>query len=319
MRLEAMRPRQDVDRGAVAADRDEAGRLRHHDALQAEGAGEAAGGEAGVVGGEKEGAAGGDFDGFKEAVAVEEAFLERGDARGVGGAELAVEHDFGVGDDGHGEGGSLKDEGENEEKAEGSGGGECLVHGAAFIEGFLVFGVGGGVPYNAAADGIVGAFAGAGEGADGDVEVAVAVEAEPADGAGVDVAAVRFQLVDDLHGADLGGAGDGAAGKGGAEAVDDVAIGAEDAGDVGDEVVDGGVGFEAPEVVDADGAVFADAAEVVSLEPRSSGVPQAWTRPMRVALISSASAGSPTMPRYQAAMMLVAVAFNDGSASASAR
>src|SRR5690606_33957466 len=105
--------------------------------------------------------------------------------------------------------------------------GERGVEGAAFIEGFLVFGGGVGVPGDAAADVVGGAVSGADDGADGDVEVGVAVETDPAERAGVGAAGAGFEFGDDLHGADLGRAGDGAAGEGGAQAVDDVEAGAK--------------------------------------------------------------------------------------------
>src|SRR5690606_6916976 len=73
-------------------------------------------------------------------------------------------------------------------------------------------------------------------GADGDGGVHVAVPANVAHGAAVDTALDRLQLIDDLHGANLGSATQGPGGQGGAQHIDGADPGAHLAGDVGGDV-----------------------------------------------------------------------------------
>ena len=103
-------------------------------------------------------------------------------------------------------------------------------------------------------------------GADGDGGVHVAVPGQVADGAGVDAALDRLQLVDDLHGADLGRAGDGAGGEGGAQHVEGVQSRAQFADDVGDDVHDVGVALDDHALGEAHGADAGDAADVVAAQ-----------------------------------------------------
>jgi len=104
------------------------------------------------------------------------------------------------------------------------------------------------------------------EGADGYVEGGGAVGGDVADGSGVDTAGMGLELADDLHGADLGCAGDGAAGKHGGEDVVEGKARAEGSGDGGGHLVEGLIAFDREEVVNADGARSADAAEIVAQE-----------------------------------------------------
>lgn len=104
------------------------------------------------------------------------------------------------------------------------------------------------------------------EGADGDVELGLMVKAKVSDGAGVEAAGGGFEFGDDFGGALFRGAGDGASGEAAAEGGEVGLVGTEGALDGGDEVVDVLEGFEAEDVGDFDGAVLADAAEVVTEE-----------------------------------------------------
>ena len=70
--------------------------------------------------------------------------------------------------------------------------------------------------------------------ADDDVEVTVSVEGEIADGARVELAAARFQLVDDLHGPLLGRSRNGTAGKERLQGIDGSLVRAKNAGNAGD-------------------------------------------------------------------------------------
>ena len=101
---------------------------------------------------------------------------------------------------------------------------------------------------------------------DRDVECARSAAAEVADRTGVEAAPVRLELVDDLHGADLGGTGDRAAGKDGANHVDRPGAGPDSPFDRGDQMMDLGKRFDLHRVEDHDRAVLADATQVVALQ-----------------------------------------------------
>src|SRR5262249_30313743 len=81
---------------------------------------------------------------------------------------------------------------------------EHLEHGPRLGKGFVVFGVGVAVGDDSAANLKARAISLDENRADSDIELARAAAAQIADRAGIDAAAIRFQLVDDLHGADLG-------------------------------------------------------------------------------------------------------------------
>ncbi len=95
-----------------------------------------------------------------------------------------------------------------------------LEQAAGFVERFLIFGGGLAVGDDARAGLNVGLVALHDDRAESDASIHVAGEIDVADGAGVWPAAVGFQLVDDLHGADLGSAGDRARREAGAEGVE---------------------------------------------------------------------------------------------------
>ena len=102
--------------------------------------------------------------------------------------------------------------------------------------------------------------------ADVDAGVEVAGVGQPADRAAVAAALDRLELVDDLHRADLRRARERAGGQGGAQRVHRADVGAQRAGHRGDDVHDVAVGLDGHERLDLDGAVLADAAEVVAAE-----------------------------------------------------
>src|SRR6185437_15230879 len=99
---------------------------------------------------------------------------------------------------------------------------------------------------------------------DAGAEIALVIEVE--DAAAVGAAAGGFELLDDLHGADLGRTGEGAGGKTGGQGVEAVAAGAEQGADIGDQVLDVGVLLDAHQRGDGDGTDGGNAADVVAAE-----------------------------------------------------
>ncbi len=138
--------------------------------------------------------------------------------------------------------------------------------GSGLVTALFVLGLGNGVGDDAGAGLNVALVTVEEEGADGDTAVEVAAEVGIDDGAAVDAAADGFHLLNDLHGADLGGAGEGAGGKAGAKGVNGREAGAEAAFEGRDQVHDVGVALDEHEVFHADGAELADAAEVIAAE-----------------------------------------------------
>ena len=129
----------------------------------------------------------------------------------------------------------------------------------------LVFEFGDGVGDDAGA-GLYGAFAADGEhGADGDAGIEVAGEVGVEDCAAVSAAAGGLELLDDLHGADLGRAGERAGREAGAEGVDGGEVGTELALDRADDVHDVRVALDEHELVDL------DACRICSRGPRRCG------------------------------------------------
>ena len=100
--------------------------------------------------------------------------------------------------------------------------------------------------------------------ADVDAGVEVAGVGQVADRAAVGAALDRLQLVDDLHGADLGRARQRAGGQRGAQRVHRRHLLAQPPGHRRDDVDHVRVGLHGHQLVDADAAVLADAAEVVA-------------------------------------------------------
>ncbi len=99
-----------------------------------------------------------------------------------------------------------------------------------------------------------------------DARVHVAVKVEVRDAAGVMAARRRFEFVDQLHGAQFGRAGHGAGRERRRKQVERVAIVAQFAGDVRDDVHHVAVALDAHQFVNADAAGAADFAEVVARE-----------------------------------------------------
>ena len=140
-------------------------------------------------------------DRFKKAVAVKQPQVVNGNAGRCGRLQAAVAPDHGTG---------------SFPGPAGLAGGH---QGVGFVQGLLVFGLGIGVEDDAAACGKMEHAAGDDGRADGDGQIHRVVKTDIADAAAVQVAAARFQFVDDLHGAHLGTAGDGAARKGGLDQI----------------------------------------------------------------------------------------------------
>src|SRR4029077_18778860 len=99
--------------------------------------------------------------------------------------------------------------------------------------------------------------------ADGDGVVHVPARAEVADRAAVEAAAHRLELVDDLHGAHLGGTHQRAGGGGGAEQVKRVATAGELAAHAAHHVHDVAVALDRAIGLDAHAAGVRHAPEVV--------------------------------------------------------
>src|SRR5207253_1003733 len=104
------------------------------------------------------------------------------------------------------------------------------------------------------------------DGAQGDASVHVAGEVDVADGAAVGSAARRLDLVDDLHGADLGRAADGADRETHAEGVKRRAALLKLAGDVAGDVHHVAVALDGHHVADLDAADPAHPADVVAAQ-----------------------------------------------------
>jgi hypothetical protein len=101
-------------------------------------------------------------------------------------------------------------------------------------------------------------------GADGDGHVHVAGKAEVAAGAAVDAALDGFELVDDLHRADLGRAGQRAGREGGAQHVQAAHAVLQQALDVADDVHDVRIALDGEGLGDLHAAGLGDAADVVA-------------------------------------------------------
>src|SRR4051794_26506687 len=106
------------------------------------------------------------------------------------------------------------------------------------VDALIVFALGGGVRDHAGAGLHVGGAVFQHHGAQGNARVGVAVVPEVADGAGVDVALALLELIDDLHRAHLGRSADSPGREGGPHHVVGVAVLAEAALDVRDDVHD---------------------------------------------------------------------------------
>src|SRR5438874_13131513 len=114
-------------------------------------------------------------------------------------------------------------------------------HGAeatALVQGLAKFGLRVRVGDDRAADLITKPFAFDQHRADGNVKGTGPAASEIADGARVEAATGRLELVDQLHGADLGRAGDRTAGEQRADHVDRARVGPEAARDGRDQVMD---------------------------------------------------------------------------------
>ncbi len=102
------------------------------------------------------------------------------------------------------------------------------------------------------------------QGANTDAGVHPAMLAEVADAAAVGVASLGLQLLDDLHGADLGRTCDGAARETGAQQIDSLPAIIELAMNGGDQMVHCRKGLYRKEVRDADRARSAHPPDIVA-------------------------------------------------------
>jgi hypothetical protein len=114
--------------------------------------------------------------------------------------------------------------------------------------------------------------------------------AHVADGAAVHLAAVRLELVDDLHRAALGRAGDRAAGEARLERVERVAALGEASGDRAHQVVDGGEALQLAQAAHLHAAGLAHLAEVVAQQVHDHHV-------LGAVLLARATLRRPPRPR----------------------
>src|SRR5712692_3713699 len=138
--------------------------------------------------------------------------------------------------------------------------------GAGFVDAFLVLTFGGGIGDDSASGLHVGDTIFDDHSSQRDAGVQITSKIHVQHAAGIDAAAGAFKLFDNFHGADLGRAGDGAGGKASHQRVQAIHIFAETAAQCGDDVHDVGKTFDGHELLDLDGAVIADAAEIVAAE-----------------------------------------------------
>src|ERR1700722_8988830 len=138
--------------------------------------------------------------------------------------------------------------------------------GASFVDGFLVFAGGDGIGDDTATSLNVGAAIFGDQGAQRDAGIEIAGKIEIENCASVNAAAGGLEFVDDLHGANFWRAGNGAGRKAGHERVKTVESFAQLAAEAGDEMHDVGVALDEHQLVDGNGAVFADPAEIVATE-----------------------------------------------------
>src|SRR5690554_5503276 len=94
-----------------------------------------------------------------------------------------------------------------------------MQEGRGLVVAFLVLLVEDRVGHNAAASPEADRALRVHQGTDGDIAVHVAVETDIADRPAVDASAMRFELFDDFHGANLRRSGDGPAGKTAAQEI----------------------------------------------------------------------------------------------------
>ena len=103
-------------------------------------------------------------------------------------------------------------------------------------------------------------------GTDSDGKVHGVVKTDVTDGAGIDVPPVRFELVNDFHGSDLGTAGDRSPGKSGLKKINRISVPVESALDNRYQVIDILVGFQAFVLRHPDGSGLTDFADIVAQE-----------------------------------------------------
>src|SRR5260370_27746459 len=94
----------------------------------------------------------------------------------------------------------------------------------------------------------------------------MAGEIEIENGSGVDAATRGFELVDDLHGANLGRTGDCPRGEAGSESIEAIDVGAKPAAEGGDQMHNVGIALDKLETFDLHRSVFTDATELVAAE-----------------------------------------------------
>src|SRR6266851_2801778 len=138
--------------------------------------------------------------------------------------------------------------------------------GAGFVDAFLILAFGGGIGDDSASGLHVGDTIFDDHSSQRDAGVQITSKIHVQHAAGIDAAAGALQFFDDFHGADLGRAGDSAGGKASHQRVQAIHIFAETATQSGDDVHDVGETLDGHELLDFDGAVIADAAEIVAAE-----------------------------------------------------
>src|SRR5260370_1823046 len=138
--------------------------------------------------------------------------------------------------------------------------------GGGFVYAFLMLAFGGGIGDDSASGLHVGDPIFDDHSSERDAGVQIPSKIHVQHAAGIDAAAGAFKLFDNFHGADLGRAGNGASGKASHQRVQAIHIFAETTAQCGDDVHDVGKTLDGHELLDFDGAVIADAAEIVAAE-----------------------------------------------------
>src|ERR1700675_2626240 len=137
---------------------------------------------------------------------------------------------------------------------------------ARLVHGLLILAFGGGIGDDAASGLHVRDAILDDHGAQRDAGVQITSEIHVQHAPGIDTAAGALEFFDDFHGPDFGGAGNGAGGKASHQRVQGIDVFAQTAAQGGNDVHDVGKTLDVNELLDFDGAIVADTAEIVAAE-----------------------------------------------------
>src|SRR6266849_7029001 len=138
--------------------------------------------------------------------------------------------------------------------------------GAGFVDAFLIFAIGSGIGNDSSASLHIRDAVFYHHGAQRDAGVQITSKIQVQHASGIDAAAGTLQLFDNFHGAHFGRTGDGAGREAGHERVKAIHIFAQATAQAGNDVHDVGKTLDDHELLDFDGAVVADTAEIVAAE-----------------------------------------------------